>query len=260
MKLVGSRSKGDVIDAWLASIVTEFGNGWHSSTAERVLPIVGEMIESPTRMSTSVIEFGHRHGAAQHTLDFTIRCLELLTWACDDELAAQLNTRDVAVLLTEGWNSGSLGHHHRSVDQLTPMPVFLHLLKQRYVSADSASDRISRRVVLVVVDLREIVTSRIEFESLRASAIGTLRSVWTAGEPISEGAHGTFVVMAERDHDLHATVGRLRRLMLIDSAVQSNRAHVWIEPLSDVGLHLESHLESLVGHTEPRFEPIAQLV
>ncbi len=243
------------IDAWFVSVEFTFSIGLHTSTLQRLAPTVCELIEEPSRLNSCVVEFGYQLGSANLDLDFAISCLEMLTAVVDDQLANSLNTRSVAVLLAEGWNSGMLGRLQSSVDLLTPMSVFLHLLQQRYLENKPRVGcreihGISKRVVVVVVDLRDVATTELEFERIRATTIRTIRDVCSAGQPISEGANGNLVVMVERDSELHALVGKLRRLILADASLHANRIHVWIEPLSDTDIHLESHLESLAGQIE----------
>jgi len=260
MKLKDFLSAQAVIDAWMEAVEVEFGLGWHTATLNRLSGTVAGLIDHPSQLAPAVIEFGYQNGNANHSLDFTMRCLELLTEVADLALADRLDTRNVAVLVAEGWNSGMLGRLHPTNELLTPMPVFLHLLKQRYVSAEAQTDRLGRRIVLIVVDLRDVTTTRMEFERLRATAINTLRSVWSSAHPISEGVNGNLVVMVDRDEALHAMVGKVRRMVLADGSLHSHRVHVWIEPLSDAGFHLESHLESLVGPIEAPPQLVARAV
>lgn len=249
------------VDAWLASVESTFGIGWHTSTLRRLAPAISELIQEPSHLNSCVVEFGYQLGSANLDLDLTIKCLEILTTVVDGPLADTLNTRNVAVLVAEGWNSGMVGRLQPSLDLLTPMSVFVHLLQQRYLENKLRAERrdiqgISKRAVVVVVDLRDVATTEIEIQRIRATTIRTIREVCSAGQPISEGANGNLVVMVERDSELHPLVGKLRRLILSDTSVHANRIHVWIEPLSDTDIHLESHLESLVGPIEAPPSPI----
>lgn len=260
MKLKDSVSVQATIDAWMGAIEAEFGIGWHTATLNRLMRTITELIERADQLAPAVIEFGYQNGNANHGLHFTMRCLELLAEVAEMPLADRLNTRQVAVLVAEGWNSGMLGRLHPTNELLTPMPVFLHLLKQRYVSAEAHTDRLGRRVVLVVVDLGDVLTDRMEFERLRATTIDALRSVWSSAHPISEGANGNLVVMVDRDEELHALVATLRQSIFTDTSLYAHRIHIWIEPLSDAGFHIQSHLESLVGPIESPPEPLRRAV
>ncbi|MEO6124273.1 MAG: hypothetical protein ABIR32_11235 [Ilumatobacteraceae bacterium] len=239
-----------VLDAWAGAIEAEFGTGRQTATLERLAPVIAEIIESPAQIAPVVVEFGYQYGDANIGLGFTMRCLELLASVSNPSLASALDTRDAAVLAAEGWNSGMIGRLHRGDDLLTPMSVFLHVLQQCYISNEAHPARSGRRVVLVVVDMGDVVTTRGAFERLRNTTIAMLRSVWSSAHPISEGSNGNLVVMVGRDDELHASVGRLRRLLLSDTSIDTKRVHVWIEPLSDSRIHLDSHLQSLVGPIE----------
>ena len=240
-----------VMDAWLDAIEGEFGLGWHTATLARLHPTVVDLLERPDAFASSIVEFGYEHGAASHDLDFGMRCLELLGTVTDQRFADRLDARDVAVLLAEGWNAGTIARLRPTDDLLTPMPVFLHLLQQRYAGAAAQQQRVSSRVVLVVVDLRDLVATRPELERVRAATIATIRSIWSAAHPISEGINGNLAVMVERTDATHAQAGRLRQLILSDESVHADRIRIWIEPLSDASIHVVSHLEGLVGAIEP---------
>lgn len=260
MKLKDSLSTPAVVDAWRAAIQAEFGVGRSSATLELLEPLVADVVDSPARVDPFIVEFGYRNGSANQGLDFTMRCLEVLASVSDMPLATALDTRSAAVLAAEGWNSGVLGRFNSSDGLLTPIPVLRHLLKQRYVGAEAHPDRIGRRIVIVVVDLRDVIATPIQLRRLRASNIEMLRSVWSIAHPISEGSNGNLVVMVERDVELHASVARLRQMILNDCSPHSDRVRIWIEPLSDAGIHLDSHLESLVGTFDSPRQPLRQAV
>ena len=247
MKLKDSLTAQFVIDEWMRTIDAEFGNGSHVATLGRLAPTIRRLLEQPAQLEHSLIEYGYQLGSASHSLDFATQCLQMLTRVCEPDLAARLDNRAVAVLVAEGWNSGMLGRLHPVEDMLTPPPIFLQLLQQRYVRVEHSVDRISRRVVLVMVDLSDVLTTRLELERLRIEVISLVRQAWPDGQPITVGANGNIAVMVERHHSLHVAVADARRRIVTHDSLQTHHVHVWIEPLSDAEMHVRSHLESLIG-------------
>ena len=238
------------MDAWSTAIDEEFGVGWHTDTLMGLEPTMRLMLERPDAFAPAVIEFGHRTGAASHDLAFSLRCLELLGTVAGDAFAERLDSRHVAVLVAEGWNAATIARLRPDDHDLTPMALFLHFMRLRYARADACAGRMSREAALVVVDLSDVLATRSELASLRTTTIAAARSIWSVAHPISQGANGNLVVMADRDDMLHAQVGKLRRLVLTDESLHAHKIHVWVEPLSDARFHLESHLVSLVGPVE----------
>ena len=131
---------------------------------------------------------------------------------------------------------------------LTPLPFFVQLLQQRYTRADDFAVPANRPRG---AGHRRCATrgwqSSRKLARVQRTVIDHLHTVFSAGQPVSEGPNGNLVVMVERSPTLLDDVATVGRVLAADSSLTDHTLRVWIEPLSDDEIHLESHLESLLG-------------
>src|SRR3954447_3480620 len=241
-----SRPQG-VIDLWIRSVEAEFGGGEQIVTLQRLAPMIREMLETPAQVPSHLVEMGYVLGVDNRPLDFALRSLELLAEATGPAAAAVLKTRASAVNVADGWNAGVLNRTQHVNSRLTPVPIFLQLVQQRYLQAGEFDTSPSQQVVIVVVDVQHVVGSRLEQARVQRTVTEHLRGVFNAGQPVSAGTNGNLVVMVERSPSLLDDVAAVSRAIASDPTLSSHALRVWIEPLSDDEIHLASHLESLVG-------------
>jgi hypothetical protein len=246
MKLRDRARPQGVIDLWMRSVEAEFGSGGHVATLLRLNPIVQKMIETPGQ-TDDLVEFGYVLGADNCELEFAMRSLELLAEAAGPSVAAVLNTRATAVSVADGWNAGVLDRIQYTHSNMTPVPIFLQLVQQRYLQSNQFSVPASQQVGIVVVDVQHVVGNRLEVARVQRTVTVQLRRVFNAGQPISEGPNGNLVVMVERGPTLLEDVAALSRAIMAEPSLSTHAVRVWIEPLSDDEIHLQSHLESLLG-------------
>jgi len=247
MKLRERSSPQGVIDQWLQLVEAEFGSGGHVASLRRMSSTVQKVLESPAQAPSHLVDLGYAIGVDNRDLTFALRSLELLAQAGGQATAAALNTRSAAVLVADGWNAGVLNRTQTISSTLTPLPFFVQLLQQHYTRADDFALPANQRVVLVIVDVQHVVGNRLELARVQRTVIDHLRAVFSAGQPVSEGPNGNLVVMVERSSTLLDDVAAVGRVLAADPSVKVHALRVWIEPLSDDEIHLESHLESLLG-------------
>jgi len=247
MKLRDRSRPPGVIDLWIRSVEAEFGGGEQIVTLQRLSPLVREMLETPADAPSHLVEMGFVLGVDNRRLEFALRSLELLAEASGPAAEAVFKTRAAAVNVADGWNAGVLNRTQHVNSRLTPLPIFLQLVQQRYLQADEYAVPPSQQVVIVVVDVQHVVGSRLEQARVQRTVTEHLRHVFNAGQPVSAGTNGNLAVMVERSPSLLDDVAAVSRAIAADATLSAHALRVWIEPLSDDQIHLESHLESLLG-------------
>jgi hypothetical protein len=204
------------------------------------------LLESPAQ-TDQLVEFGYTLGADNRELEFAMRSLQLLGEAGGPSFSAALQTRGAAVNVADGWNAGVLDRTEHVNSNITPVPIFVQLIQQRYLQSDQFSVSPSQQVAIIVVDVQHVVGNRLELARVQRTVIDHLRRVFNAGQPISEGPNGNIVALVERGPTLLEDVANVSRSIAAEPSLSTQALRVWIEPLSDDEIHLESHLESLVG-------------
>lgn len=206
-----------------------------------------QLLETRTHASARLADFGYHIAQDNHELRVALRSLELLAEAGRYCTPTKLDTRGAVIQVTNGWSSGVLNRTSPINPAITPMPMFAHLLQQRYSQGDLHAMPASKRVVLVVVDLQHVMTNRLELARVRAAIVHHLRGVFNAGQPVAEGTNGNVVALVDRGPLLLDEVADVRLALESDPTLSAHTLHVWIEPLADDQIHLTSHLEGLLG-------------
>jgi len=254
-----------VIDTWMAAVEHEFGVGWQSATLRgRTHDIVADLIAAGDGAAQHVTRFGEVLGRENLDLGFATTCLQLLTQSAANGGGAsgggtgtagsraagagagplRLDTKAIAVALADGWNTGISARQHLTQSGVTPMPVMLQMLRQRYRSSQLP-------LAVAVVDVQSLTCSQLEQMRVRSAVLRLAQSVFHAGQPLAEGGNGNLIALVDRDELSLALVAELRLRIAGDPALSAQRLHVWLEPLSASDVHLEAHLAGLAGDIEP---------
>lgn len=233
-----------VIDTWMAAVEQEFGQGWQvSALRARTATVVRDVLKGPDHAVPCMAQFGRELGRHDIDLGFATACLQLLSQSAPPEAASALCTKAAAVALVEGWNAG-VSEPARATPPsragITPMPVFVQLLRQRFQPPVG-------RVALVVIDVQQLTCSQLEQVRVRSGVLRLVRAVFSAGQPITEGANGNLVVLLDRDQYAVELVSDLIRRIAADHALALHQLRVWIEPLSTSEMHAEAHVAGIAG-------------
>ncbi|HRE00719.1 MAG TPA: hypothetical protein PLV68_05435, partial [Ilumatobacteraceae bacterium] len=244
---VPARSTLAIVDAWLAEARAELGNGWALIQLEHAAPRLVCSLGTAA-MHRELIEFGFAGAAAGQSLELTLHSVRLLAAVVEPSTARLVDTREVAVMVSEGWNAAELARLQVAND-LIPMPTFLHLLTQRCISRSGDADigPETNDVALVVIDVQAIEIDKVDLARMSESFVTAIRSVWGASQLLAQGANANLVTMIDRDARLHGRTRELRRLIAGVQVPGDRRVHVWVEPLAVSVIHVRPHLESLVG-------------
>lgn len=229
------------------AVAAEYGEGGHSASAQRLVPNVVELFESPQLALSGLTTIGRQVASEGHTLADANRWVELITNEAADALRVVLSSRPAAVAIAQGWTDATLRRRDGIDSAVTPVPALLHLLRREYVRVDAAPAPGAEVGVLIVVDSSRAVTDRLDGQRLRTSLLRHMRAVLGEHQLIAEGTNGNLVALADRTSELPTKVAAIDERILNDPALQTHIIRVWIEPLAMDGIHLDSHLSDLVG-------------
>jgi hypothetical protein len=241
----------DVADLWLLTVTAEFGSGRQAAALRRMVPLVRQLLDGRRDAEDVLIEMGRQFGHEGCDLGFALRSLEMLFAAREDGSTrsvgvSDLRTRAAALAMCNGWNTGVIERSRPSDPLLTPMPIFMRLLQQRYMRGDVLHEP-DTRFVVVVIDIQLLSQKPLALLRVRSGLVGHLRDVFFDGQPLAEGSNGNLLAMVQRDPDLQFHVADLRGRIASDPHLGDLALHTWVEPLADAEIHLASHIESLAG-------------
>jgi hypothetical protein len=234
-------------ERWLRAVASEYGQGSHVASAQRLADDIQQLCELSEGRSERITSLGREIAFEGHTLADANRWLELLAVPADEQLRELLDSRAAAIAVAQGWTDGTLHRRERLDSQITPLPAVLHLLRQQYSRPVDLAGSASEGPILVVVDVSQVVTDRLDTHRLRASLLRHLRSELPAAYPIAQGANGNLLVLVERSAGLANKIVSIDQAIVNDPALEQQVIRVWLEPLASDRIHLESHLAGLVG-------------
>ncbi len=246
MKLRDLSRTSTVLDLWQRSIAAEFGSRGHVATAARLGATISTLLDQPGLAPALLVDFGHQIGADGLDLDFALRALQLLAVEARRRSGVELGTRIAAVAVANGWSTGVVNRARLVHSTITPRPIFMQLLRQRFDTGGEMVLCPAARAVLVVAEIDSSMTDALELSRVQMGVVQHLRSVFGSGQPIAAGTNGTVIVLVEREQFVAGDVLRIAK-HFASSSLDASPVRVWIEPLPLSRIHLDAHIEGLIG-------------
>jgi hypothetical protein len=233
-----------IVTAWQRRVRAGWGHGRHWHTIDGTGPLVREVLRGGDRCAL-LTEIGRRCGLDGHSLDDVTAWIAELLAVTPRRLRRQLDRRESAVALAEGWADGALERRCEGRAGIAPLAVLHVRVRQHYDQCRALGVDPSAAAALVVLDADTGAYGPLA----RAEALGALadvaRATFRSGETVAAAPTDRLLVLAERSPGLAATVRHIvaegqRHPLLTGCRVQG-----WVEPLARSADHLDAHLADL---------------